>query len=188
MSEQNNDIEKLIRLKRYEQPQEGYFDDFLKEFQDRQRSELLQQSARGLLFERLGTYFSGFSKRQWVYAGSAAYAAVTVGFFLVADTSSPPSEPQVASASAATNTDSVAADESNLWNLEKRIILEVEGDPVNQQIATRRQMMSVAPEWDASILPTSAHGAIPVFVPVTSESTSEELDNRSVMPPIGKAL
>ncbi|MEZ5326488.1 MAG: hypothetical protein R3F19_15670 [Verrucomicrobiales bacterium] len=187
MSEQNNDIEKLIRLKRYEQPQEGYFDDFLKEFQNRQRSELLQQSARGLLFERLGTYFSGFSKRQWVYAGSAAYAAVTVGFFLVADTTGSPSAPQVASASVA-SADGVAADESNLWNLEKRIILEVEGDPVNQQIASRRQMMSVAPEWDASILPASAHGAIPVFVPVTSESTSVELNDRSVSPPIGKAL
>ena len=72
-------IEKLIRLKRYEQPREGYFQEFLREFQRRQRAELLQRSARGLLLERIGTYFSGLSsvgRLQWASAGVAACAGV----------------------------------------------------------------------------------------------------------------
>src|SRR6185295_11644656 len=39
----DEDIGKLLRLKRYEQPPPGYFDDFLHEFHRRQRAELLKQ-------------------------------------------------------------------------------------------------------------------------------------------------
>lgn len=76
MSDDFTEIQKLLRLKRYEQPPEGYFEEFLPEFHQRQRSELLQRSAHGLFLERLGTYFSGFGARQrWVLAAGGAYAA-----------------------------------------------------------------------------------------------------------------
>src|SRR5436190_21269799 len=40
---ENDEIGRLLRLKRYEQPPPGYFEDFLHEFHRRQRDELLRQ-------------------------------------------------------------------------------------------------------------------------------------------------
>lgn len=81
MSEELSEIQQLLRLKRYEKPRDGYFEDFLTEFQSRQRSELLQRSARSLLIERVGTYFSGMGKQRWFYGAGLAYAAVMLGVF-----------------------------------------------------------------------------------------------------------
>src|SRR2546422_8095222 len=39
----DNEITKLLRLKRYEQPAPGYFENFLHEFHRRQRDELLRE-------------------------------------------------------------------------------------------------------------------------------------------------
>ena len=77
------DVQKLIRLKRHERPPDDYFDDFLMEFQRRQRSELLNRSARSLFFERVATYFSGFGKPGWVYGAGAAYAVAMLVFFAI---------------------------------------------------------------------------------------------------------
>lgn len=46
-------LSKLLRLKRFEQPPAGYFEDFLKEFQYRQRAQLLRTPAWRLALERL---------------------------------------------------------------------------------------------------------------------------------------
>ena len=72
------DIQRLLRLKRYEQPPEGFVDDFVRQFQQRQRQELLQQSARGLLWERVSTYFEGLLDPKWRWAGATAVALLTV--------------------------------------------------------------------------------------------------------------
>ena len=82
MSE-NPDIERLLRLKRYEQPPEGYYETFLESFKERQRSEMLCQSARGLLVERVSTWFYGVGPRCWMVAGGATTAAMAAGFFLL---------------------------------------------------------------------------------------------------------
>lgn len=75
-----DELQSLLRLKRYEQPEEGYFDDFLQEFQERQRSELLQTSARGLVMERVKTWFdfSQVTNRLILGAGVACAACVAV--------------------------------------------------------------------------------------------------------------
>ena len=48
-----NEIGKLLRLKRFEQPPPGYFENFLHEFHRRQRDELLRQPVWSVLWQRL---------------------------------------------------------------------------------------------------------------------------------------
>lgn len=77
-----SEIQRLIRLKRFERPPEAAVDDFLVEFQRRQRSQALTGSSRKLFFERLVTYMSSFGELKWVYAAVGTYACVML-FFLI---------------------------------------------------------------------------------------------------------
>ncbi len=49
----DRDIATLLRLKRYEQPPPGYFDNFLHEFHRRQRAELLKQPLWRIAVQRV---------------------------------------------------------------------------------------------------------------------------------------
>ena len=46
-------MHKIIKLKRYEKPPEGYYEDFLREFHRRQRAEMLAPSLSAMIMERL---------------------------------------------------------------------------------------------------------------------------------------
>ena len=72
-------LQKLIRIKRFEQPPPGYFDRALIEFHRRQREELLRRSATSIWWER-------FTSSLWNFrVPSYAYGAV-FGIFVVAAT------------------------------------------------------------------------------------------------------
>jgi hypothetical protein len=72
-------LQKLIRIKRFEQPPAGYFDRALIEFHRRQREELLRRSATSIWWER-------FTSSLWNFrVPSYAYGAV-FGVFVVAAT------------------------------------------------------------------------------------------------------
>ena len=47
-----NEIGKLLRLKKFEQPPPGYFEDFLHEFHRRQRDELLREPLWSVFWQR----------------------------------------------------------------------------------------------------------------------------------------
>lgn len=72
-----SDIQKLIRLKRYEQPPEDYFDDFLIDFQRRQRAEMLQRPLWQIAWERANLWLESFRVPAIAYA-SILVAAVSV--------------------------------------------------------------------------------------------------------------
>jgi hypothetical protein len=76
------DIQRLIRLKRHERPSEDFVEQFVSRFQDRQRSEMLRNSARGLLWERVTTYFDGMINPKWAWAGATAVAIFGLGFVM----------------------------------------------------------------------------------------------------------
>jgi len=57
MQEDHNNISKLLRLKRFEQPPPEYFEKFLREFQERQRCQLLREPAWRIAWDRLCAFF-----------------------------------------------------------------------------------------------------------------------------------
>lgn len=72
MNEDFEELRKLMALKRFERPPEGFVEDFLAEFHERQRRELLQKSSVSLWWERLLTRLESWSAPQWGLAGAAA--------------------------------------------------------------------------------------------------------------------
>jgi hypothetical protein len=67
-------ISKLLRLKRYEQPPVGYFDDFLQEFQSRQRADLIRPPLWEVLWERISSIAPSFQVPRLAYASIVALA------------------------------------------------------------------------------------------------------------------
>ena len=79
MNQDHTDLQNLLRLKRYEQPDDAYFEDFLSEFQDRQRAEMLQSSSISLLKERVTTWFRSVGMIRLATGSAVAYALVMFG-------------------------------------------------------------------------------------------------------------
>ncbi len=73
----DNEIARLLRLKRYEQPPPGYFENFLHEFHRRQRDELLRQPLWRICLERARGFMSQLDMRS-LASYPTAVAAVLV--------------------------------------------------------------------------------------------------------------
>jgi hypothetical protein len=69
----DNEIARLLRLKRYEQPPPGYFENFLREFHRRQRDEMLREPLWSICLDRARDFVFGHNLRY-----SAAIVAVIV--------------------------------------------------------------------------------------------------------------
>lgn len=90
------EIGSLLALKRHERPEEGYFDDFLREFHQRRRAEEALKRGPAGWWKQASEWFSGLGGSKWAYGGGLAYAAAAA-FFLLA-----PKSPDVQQAPAAT--------------------------------------------------------------------------------------
>lgn len=77
-------LQALLRLKRYEQPPPGYFDDLLSNIQKRQREEMLRRPAWRLAIERVKTLLESF-RVDWRYVGTMAGILLTgIGLIQIA--------------------------------------------------------------------------------------------------------
>ena len=89
MSDELSDIQKLIRLKRYEQPPEGYFDDFLLEFQRRQRAEMLRRPVWQIAWERANMWMESFRVPAIAYASILIAAVGVTGLLMNGQSGAP---------------------------------------------------------------------------------------------------
>lgn len=91
------EIGSLLALKRHERPEEGYFDDFLREFHQRRRAE--EASRKGLAgwWKQASEWVSQMGASKWAYGGGLAYAAIAAVWLLN------PESAQVQQAPPATN-------------------------------------------------------------------------------------
>jgi len=78
----NDSIPRLLRLKRYETPPEGYFENFLSEFQLRQRAEVIHRPLHRILWDRVCSLLAPPPVPRLVLAGSFAAAVLATGLVL----------------------------------------------------------------------------------------------------------
>jgi len=92
MRDEDDQISKLLRLKRYEQPRPGYFEDFLKEFQNRQRAELLKRPLWRVMLDRVSAFREQLTASQLSY-GAASVAVLMIATVFTVDMLRAPLEP-----------------------------------------------------------------------------------------------
>ena len=80
----DNEIARLLRLKRYEQPPPGYFENFLHEFHRRQRDELLRQPLWRICLERAHNFMLQLDMRSLAsYPTAVAALLVCAAIYLI---------------------------------------------------------------------------------------------------------
>jgi hypothetical protein len=69
-------LENLLALRRDERPEEGYWQDFLCEFHQRQRERAVDRRGLKGFTLRMGEWFSELGPSKWAYGAGLAYASV----------------------------------------------------------------------------------------------------------------
>ncbi len=127
----DNEIARLLRLKRYEQPPPGYFEDFLHEFHRRQRDELLRQPLWRICLERAQNFMSQLDIRSLASYPTAVAAVLVCVAVISLKVYQQPETARLASRSPVTLSAPVNAEEE--WNL---------ASPVDAQIFTTQPVRS----------------------------------------------
>ncbi|RYD39289.1 MAG: hypothetical protein EOP85_16195 [Verrucomicrobiaceae bacterium] len=73
----------LLALKRDERPEEGYWQDFLCEFHQKQRQQAVKKAGFANALGQVSEWFSSVSPTKWVYSAGVAYASIAA-FMLLA--------------------------------------------------------------------------------------------------------
>ena len=81
--DKDEQLRRLLRLKRFEQPPEGFAEDFLEKFQRRQRSEIVRRSALSILWERIQAWLDGLRRPAIIWSAAGAYALLMLTLWLL---------------------------------------------------------------------------------------------------------
>lgn len=155
-------IQRLLRLKQYETPGDDFVEDFVTQFRERQRSEMLRQSARGLLWERVNTFFSDLVSPKWATASAtAAFAVVAAWGTLGVIGSSPQKSADFALASAASPLP-LALQNQPSFAMDSELIKEVPQDHQHNGI----EGVLLSRHFEGDELASSSNGAL---TPISAE-------------------
>ncbi|MEO6971011.1 MAG: hypothetical protein ABI217_08970 [Chthoniobacterales bacterium] len=91
-----NDIGTLLRLKKFEQPPPGYFENFLHEFHRRQRDELLRQPVWSVLWQRFADSLSRLNIPSLTSYPAAVAAALVCAAVVSLKVYQAPQSPEIA--------------------------------------------------------------------------------------------
>ena len=75
-------ISNLLALKGSERPDPEYWQEFICEFHQNQREQLVKSSRLKNVIGFLSNWFSDLGPSKWAYGAGLAYASVTIAFFL----------------------------------------------------------------------------------------------------------
>ncbi len=157
------DIQKLIRLKRFETPGEGFTEEFLREFHQRQRAEMLQKSSVELLGERVLTWWNHLTVPKWAFATVAACVAVGGGAWLYGTGGEP--APQVTAApppaTAPTAVEKPFISKMDLTDLPMSNVAGRNDPKLEESLLRKHLDVRPTPDGKVQPLPASATGSKP---------------------------
>ena len=119
----DNEIARLLRLKRYEQPPPGYFDNFLHEFHRRQRDELLRQPLWRICLERAHNFMLQLDTRSLASYPTAVAAVLVCAAIFSLKVYQQPETARVATQSPLTLSVPVNAEQE--WNLASPVSTQI---------------------------------------------------------------
>jgi hypothetical protein len=118
----DNEIARLLRLKRYEQPPPGYFENFLHEFHRRQRDELLRQPLWRICLERVHNFMLQLDVRSLASYPTAVAAVLLCAAIFSLKVNQPPEPARVATQSPLTLSMPANAEQ---WNLASPVSTQI---------------------------------------------------------------
>jgi hypothetical protein len=121
----DSEIARLLRLKRYEQPPPGYFDNFLHEFHRRQRDELLRQPLWRICLERAQSFMSRLDVPSLASYPTAVAAVLACAAIVSLKVYQQPETARVALQSPPRMSISASANTDGEWNLASPVSMPI---------------------------------------------------------------
>lgn len=142
------DISKLMRLKRFEQPSPEYFENFLQDFQARQRSQLLREPAWRIAWDRFCAFFGEQAPARigYGFASTAVLVAAAITSFNIIESRPTVEAPDMAEVSTPAPRQVIASADPASLNLNSRIQMpDLPSLAHTASITTPRYVMDARP-------------------------------------------